>query len=170
MLTVSENFINAQKEGRREILLAFIESRMGRRVYGFQTPTPEQMGSGGGLITYSSGVSIGDGTVFGSQAIVLEGRDLLIGLGDLRETLSPADSNILISLQGQEITGISAVFNNIGYHFSDILQSESFLFQRLIVRQGYTGLVYNDFLQLFSGIIVEETLTETECIVSAEAT
>jgi hypothetical protein len=168
MITVTENYMAALKAGNREIVLGFFQSRMGRRVYALQTPTTDQMGSTHGILTYNGAAQVGDGSIFGSQSVILDWGAYAVSFGGLRETLSPNGTDLLVSLSGGELTETSAVLNNTTGHFSDVLADESFLNQTYMIRQGFLGLGYQDFLTLFSGVIVEETLTETECLVRAQ--
>lgn len=170
MILTSEAYINAQEANVRDVFLGFFQSRMGRRCYAFQTPTAEQMGSAGGIIMYDGSSFIGDGSLYGSQAILLDWGALMVSFGSLRETLTPENTNLLSSLSGEEISGMTITLNNTTQHFSEVLWKESFFFQTFLLRHGYLGLTYKDFITLYMGVTTEETLTDTELVVVTQAT
>lgn len=170
MILTSEAYIKAQESNARDVFLGFFQSRMGRRCYSFQTPTAEQMGSAGGIATYNGDTYVGDGSLYGSQAIILDWGALMVSFGSLRETLSPENTNLLSSLTGEEISGMTITLNNNTQHFSEVLWKESFFFQTFLLRHGYVGLTYRDFISLYTGVITQETLTDTELVVVTQAT
>lgn len=171
MYLVTQAFLTALQNGEKPIGLLFLQSRMGRRVYAKRTPTPRQMGSLKGLVTYDGSTKIGDGTLYGSANIILDWGAYLINIGDLRETLSPEGQDLLGSLTGTEIPSLTATLNNAKGHFSNILIEESFLTQIMTWRVGFPSLAYGDFLEKFQGIITDQTISgDTEFIITAQAT
>jgi len=170
MYRVTENYLAAQLAGERPVVLAFIQSRMGLRVYGAGTPTVAQIGSYGGIIIYDGSTSIGDSSIYGSQTIILDKAARAISFGSLSETMSPEGDNILAGFAGQsEISQLSVTLNNIKGHFSDVLQEENFLTKTLRLRQGYALLGYSDFINLFSGKITELSLSDIELRITAQS-
>jgi hypothetical protein len=87
----------------------------------------------------------------------------------LRETLAPDSNNVLL-YTGTEIPSISFSLSNVGLVFSELLVSESFQNQDVAVKVGFPSLAYSDFLDRFSGRIVEERLTADELWLVAAAT
>lgn len=168
-LRVTQAFLDAQAAGEEPITLAFLQSGMGRRVYGFITPTQQQMGSTGGLIQYDGSATVGGGSVFGSTALVLDWGPFLLNVGTVSESLTADGDNLLTSLSGTEIASLSAQFLNQDDHFSDILGDESFLAQTFLLRVGYPSLAYGDFLTLYTGTVIREAINELACEIDTEA-
>ncbi len=168
MITVTQAFLDAQKV-EEPLALLFLQSRIGRRVYGVHTPTHEQMGSSGGLIVYDGTATIGDDTVFGSTAVVIDWGDLALSFGSLRETLTPDGADLLTSLAGSEIPNMSFTLNNTEGDFSEMLTQESFLGQAALLRVGYPSLAYQDWLTVYTGVVSQQTLTQQEFAIQTTA-
>lgn len=169
MYPVTQAFIAAQQAGERPVVLAFLGSRMGNRVYGKTMPTAAQMGNAGGLVIYDGTVSVGDETIFGSANIVISWGPLAVAFGSLRETLTPEESDVLIGLAGAEIPQITVTFDNTEQEFSDILAEEDFLGQTLRLRLGYPSLSYTDFVQVFSGTVIQKRIDAQSLTLTMDA-
>ena len=169
MYAVSSAFIAAQQAGEKPVVLAFLQSNMGRRVYGKEMPTPAHMGNAGGLVMYDGTASVGDGTIFGAANVVIEWGANVVSFGSIRETLSSEDTDVLIGFQGTEIPQISVVLDNTELDFSTILQEEDFLGQTLSLRMGFPSLGYGDFIQIFSGTVVHKNIDATSLTLTVDS-
>lgn len=166
----TEKYMEALRQQKRPIILAFIQSQKGQWVYSYEMPNSQQIGMSGGIIVYDGEASIGDGRLLGSQTIVLDRGPYLLSINGLTQTIAPEATNILASFAREsEIISVTAMLNNTTRHFTEILAQDSFLTKKLWIRQGFLGLSYIDFLDLYKGTIFEQTLTETDCQITAES-
>lgn len=170
MYVRTDNYINALQDGKRPIILAFIQSHKGQWVYSYEMPNDAQAGNVGGIVIYDGSATIGDGQLLGSQSIILDRGPFLLSVGGITQTIAPEATNILASFaRKSEIISVTASLNNATRHFTELLTHDSFLTKTLWIRQGFKGLPYIDFLDLYKGTIFEQTLTEEECQITAES-
>jgi hypothetical protein len=166
MYQVSSAFSAARDARETTILYVEIEGNGGRRLYSYEMPKAEGIGD---VIRYDGSASVGEDVVYGSRGIVVDKDSRLLNVSPLRETLAPDSNNVLL-YTGTEIPSISFSLSNVGLVFSELLVSESFQNQDVAVKVGFPSLAYSDFLDRFSGRIVEERLTADELWLVAAAT
>ena len=170
MFITSDNYIKALQDGKRPIILVYIQSQKGQWVYSYEMPNTQQLGGMKGIVLYDGEASIGDGQLLGSQGIILDRGPYLLSINGLTQTISPEATNILASFAREsEIISVTASFTNADRHFTELLTNDSFLTKTLWIRQGFIGIDYLDFLDLYKGTIFEQTLTEEDCQITAES-
>lgn len=168
MIQVTYNFLEALKDREGVVVFAYVGSNMGRRVFGKIHPVDQWTGSTGGIIQYNGVASVGDGSLFGSENIIINADEIVLSFGSLRETLVPDGNDLLASLKETEKTGSTLILNNTNFYFSDILADESFITQEILYKLGFPSLSHDDFIQIYSGEIISETAGET-CSLSSKA-
>lgn len=171
MLSFPDTFLTileAQQETEQILIYTFIQSQLGFRIYGMQSPDPTHMGIENKMIFYDGITMIGDNAVFGSNSLVLDWGARLLNGAVLRETLASEGDNLLGNLTAKEIETISPIYDNSDGHFCDIFATESFLGQKIQYKMGFPSLTVSDFITIFTGRIMKEELTETTLALYAE--
>lgn len=164
MYQASYAFTQAQDRGESPIMLAFLQSPRGTRVYGKLSPDADWMGNSGSLVLYNGTARIGDKIVFGGVNLLIDWGAYVLSFGSLRETLTADGDRVMIGMQGAEIPSVTLTLDNGSGVFSAM---EEMIGQTLTLRLGYPSLGYDDWVTMFTGRVTGKETNVTEWRITA---
>jgi len=159
-----------QKQGEAEIVICRIINSAGERIFSTMAP-PENIVTPPNAEIFD-GTYLFDGTItFGEdQNAILDFGGRVLSWGELRETLTPDEDDLILSQQEQEISTFKVVLNNADKYFSKLMGQENMINADVSVSVGYRDISKDDFLELFAGKVNNLTLTADKLILDVWAT
>ena len=159
-----------QKQGEAEVVVCQITNSAGTRVFSTMM-LPENIVSPPNAEIFD-GTYLFDGTItYGEdQNAIIDFGGRVLSWGELRETLTPDENDLILSQQAQEISTFKVVLNNADRYFSKLLGQENMINADVKVTIGYRDISKDEFLTLFAGKVNNLTLTADKLTLDVWAT
>lgn len=158
MMSQTHAYYTARRNGHLPIFLAEIESSQGVRLVGLTAPESRSMA------IWDGSLKAGDGGVFGRSGYIAT-LARIAQFGSFAQRLNPADDNLIASMSQAELPSYSISLDDTDGYFANLISGrndEVFLSYRLTLIQGFIGLDFTEYQTIFTGIISDERLTDTE--------